>query len=110
MSESVSLRVFMSQKDVHYSGGLVDGARIVSLFGDVGTELMLKLDNLEGLLAAYERIEFLAPVRAGMTVDVTATLVKRGNTSRTIDYEASVDGNPICRARGIAVAKPLPPA
>lgn len=107
MSASANLRVFMSQQDVHYAGGLVDGARVLGLFGDVATALLLENDGVEGLLAAYEEVRFLRPLFAGSTVDVTATLESSGRTSRRIRLEASVAGEPICTATMIGVARPL---
>jgi 3-aminobutyryl-CoA ammonia-lyase len=109
VSDLAELRVFMSQEDVHYAGGLVAGARIVGLFGDAGTALLLVNDGVEGLLACYEEIQFLRPVRAGDTVDVSATLESSGNTSRRIRFEASVAGGTVCTAIAVAVAKPLEP-
>lgn len=97
----------MSQQDVHYSGGLVDGARVLSLFGDAGTALLLEVDGLEGLLAAYEDVQFHRAVFAGDTVEVVARLESSGRTSRRISFVASVDGEPVCTASAIAVAKPL---
>lgn len=105
MVESVTLNVFMSQEDVHYAGGLVAGARILGLFGDAGTALLLENDGVEGLLARYEEVDFLAPVRAGDLVEVTATLESSGRTSRRLAYEAKVRGETVCRGRSIAVAK-----
>jgi len=58
-------RVRMGAHDAHYAGELVDGARMLALFGDVATELFIRLNGDEGLFRAYEAIEFLAPVRAG---------------------------------------------
>ena len=40
-----TIRVRMSAKDAHYGGELVDGAHMVHLFGDVATELLIKLDG-----------------------------------------------------------------
>jgi 3-aminobutyryl-CoA ammonia-lyase len=97
----------MSQEDAHYAGGLVAGARILGLFGDAGTALLLESDGVEGLLATYEEVLFLRPVFAGDTVDVVATLESSGRTSRRIRFAASVAGQPICTARAVAVAKPL---
>jgi 3-aminobutyryl-CoA ammonia-lyase len=107
MASTATLRVFMSQGDVHYAGGLVAGARVMELFGDAGTALLLETDGVEGLLACYEDVQFLRPVFAGDTVDVTATLESRGNTSRRLRFEASIGGESICTATAVAVAKPL---
>ena len=51
------IRVRMSAKDAHYGGELVDGAHMVHLFGDVATELLIKLDGDEGLFCAYDNVE-----------------------------------------------------
>jgi 3-aminobutyryl-CoA ammonia-lyase len=82
------LKVRMSTHDAHYGGNLVDGARVLSLFGDVATELLIRHDGDEGLFRAYSSIEFLAPVYAGDFIEVVAKIVKVGNTSRTMEFEA----------------------
>jgi len=84
----VSLRLRMSAHDAHYAGELVDGARVLALFGDVATELLVRLDGDEGLLRAYENIEFLAPVFAGDYLEVTGELTAVGRSSRKIAFEA----------------------
>jgi 3-aminobutyryl-CoA ammonia-lyase len=58
--ESV-VRLRMSTHDAHYGGDLVDGARILGLFGDVATELLVAFDGDEGLFVAYDSVEFTAP-------------------------------------------------
>ena len=84
----VTLRARMGAHDAHYAGELVDGARILALFGDAATELLIRLDADEGLFRAYETVEFLAPVFAGDYVEVTAELLAVGNTSRRLSFEA----------------------
>ena len=64
------IRVRMSAHDAHYGGHLVDGAKMLQLFGDVGTELSIRLDGDEGLFRAYDKVEFLAPVYAGDFIEV----------------------------------------
>ena len=88
VGDRVELRVRMSQLDAHYGGGLVEGARVLGLFGDAATELLVRLDGDEGLFRAYEAIEFLAPVHAGDYLEITAELVAVGTTSRTMRFEA----------------------
>lgn len=84
----VTLRVRMGAHDAHYAGELVDGARMLALFGDVATELLIRLDGDEGLFRAYENVEFLAPVFSGDYIEATAELVAVGNTSRKMRFEA----------------------
>ena len=83
-----TIRVRMSQLDAHYGGNLVDGARILALFGDAATELCIRHDGDEGLLRAYEAVEVLAPTHAGDFLEVEAEIVKVGNTSRKMRFEA----------------------
>ncbi len=78
----------MSEHDSHYAGGLVDGARMLNLFGDVATELLIRHDGDEGLFRAYDSVEFLAPVYAGDYIEATGTITKVGNTSRKMTFEA----------------------
>ena len=82
------IRLRMSAHDAHYGGNLVDGARMLALFGDVATELLIRLDGDEGLFVAYDKVEFLAPVYAGDYIEAEGRIVKVGNTSRTMEFEA----------------------
>ena len=88
VQQEVMLRVRVSEKDVHYAGGLVNGAWVLSLFGDVATEIAIRYDGDEGLLRAYEKVELLAPLRAGDFIEAVGRIVKVGNTSRTLELEA----------------------
>lgn len=93
MSDSISLpeviiRLRMAGHDAHYAGGLVDGARMLQLFGDVATELLIRLDGDEGLFRAYEMVEFLAPVYAGDYIEAVGRIVQVGKTSRKMEFEA----------------------
>ena len=116
----VQLRLRLSAHDAHYGGGLVDGARVLGLFGDVATELLIRLDGDEGLFRAYESVEFLAPLHAGDFVEVEGEIVKVGKTSRTMSFVARKVVAPrpdlsdsaaellaepviVCRARGTCV-------
>src|SRR5689334_25355661 len=82
------VRVRIGSHDAHYAGQLVDGARILQLFGDVATELLIRQDGDEGLFRAYESVEFLAPLHAGDFVEVEGEIVSLGKTSRKMRFEA----------------------
>lgn len=84
----VSLRLRMSSHDAHYAGELVDGARMLALFGDLATELLIRIDGDEGLFRAYDSVEFLAPVFAGDYIEAIAELTRVGTTSRAMRFEA----------------------
>ncbi len=82
------IRVRLSASDAHYGGQLVNGAHMLSLFGDVATELAILCDGDEGLLVSYENVEFLAPLYAGDFVEVTGRITKLGHTSRRLELQA----------------------
>lgn len=86
--EKVVLRLRMSSHDAHYGGGLVSGSKMLELFGDVATELLIRLDGDEGLFRAYDNVEFLAPVHAGDYLEVEGEITKVGNTSRAMKFSA----------------------
>lgn len=88
MGQRVLVRVRMSQADAHYGGDLVDGAKMLQLFGDVATELLIRCDGDEGLFRAYDEVEFLAPVLAGDFIEAEGEIVEQGNTSRRMRFEA----------------------
>ena len=82
------IRLRMSSHDAHYGGNLVDGARMLQLFGDVATELLIQLDGDEGLFKAYDSVEFMAPVFAGDYIEAEGEIVNVGNSSRKMVFEA----------------------
>jgi 3-aminobutyryl-CoA ammonia-lyase len=82
------IRLRMSSQDAHYGGNLVDGARMLGLFGDVATELLIRNDGDEGLFVAYDNDEFLSPVYAGDYIEAEGEIVSVGNSSRKMVFEA----------------------
>ena len=103
---TVTHRRYVSYSHAHYGGNLVDGAYVLGLFGDVGTELSIRTDGDEGLFASYSDVQFRAPVLAGDVIEVTAAVSRVGRRSREIAFEARVT----CRAdpaRGPSAARVL---
>lgn len=82
------IRLRMSSQDAHYGGNLVDGARMLQLFGDIATELLIQNDGDEGLFRSYDSVDFLAPVYAGDYIEAVGEIVKVGNSSRKMVFEA----------------------
>ena len=82
------LRLRMSLHDAHYAGNLVDGARILNLFGDLATELTIRYDGDEGLLRAYDNVEFFFPVHGGDFIEVIGKITEVGKSSRKMSFEA----------------------
>jgi 3-aminobutyryl-CoA ammonia-lyase len=92
----VTHRRYVPYSHAHYAGNLVDGAYSLGLFGDVATEMCIRTDGDEGLFASYSDVQFLAPVRAGDVLEVSAEVVRVGTRSRTLDFTATV----VARGRG----------
>ncbi|MEW6058442.1 MAG: hotdog domain-containing protein [Bdellovibrionota bacterium] len=88
IGDSVTIRLRMGSHDAHYAGNLVDGARMLQLFGDVATELLIRYDGDEGLFRAYESVEFLAPVYGGDYIEAQGWIIEVGNSSRKMRFEA----------------------
>lgn len=115
------IRLRINAHEAHYAGNLVDGARMLQLFGDVATELLIRSDGDEGLFVAYDQVEFLAPVHAGDYIEAFGRIESMGKTSRKMVFEArkviaavSIPGQPsacdvlpepvvVCRATGTCV-------
>lgn len=112
-SGDVLIRLRISAHEAHYAGELVDGARMLALFGDVATELLIRLDGDEGLFRAYESVEFLAPVRAGDYIEAWGRIVSRGRTSRRMVFEARkviTPEPPAAGGKAVSSARVLPTA
>jgi 3-aminobutyryl-CoA ammonia-lyase len=106
LGRTVTHRRYVPASHAHYGGNLVDGAYVLGLFGDAGTELSIRTDGDEGLLAGYSDVQFRAPVLGGDVIEVTAAVAAVGRRSREVAFEARVT----CRAdpdRGPAAARVL---
>ena len=88
IGEKVIIRVRLSMEDAHYAGELVNGSKMLDFFGDVATELLIRLDGDEGLFRTYNKVDFLAPTYAGDFMEYHGWLEKVGNTSRVMKFEA----------------------
>jgi 3-aminobutyryl-CoA ammonia-lyase len=94
MAAQVGMRVvhrrYVPYSHAHYAGNLVDGAYSLQLFGDVATDLSIRADGDEGLLASYSDVQFHAPVRAGDVLEVGCELVRVGARSRGVELTVHV--------------------
>lgn len=121
-NEKSLIRLRMSSADAHYGGNLVDGARMLQLFGDVATELLIITDGDEGLFLRYDEVEFKAPVYAGDYIEATGWITEKGNSSRKMEFIAKKVVSPrfdvsvsaadfleepivVCKAKGVCVVK-----
>ena len=88
IGEKVVLRYRMSAGDAHYAGELVEGAHIVTAWGDVGTELAIRLIRDDSLFVGYSEVRYTAPVYSGDWMEYSGWIEKVGNTSLTCHFEA----------------------
>ncbi|GAA4734272.1 hypothetical protein GCM10023328_12600 [Modestobacter marinus] len=105
---TVTHRRYVPYAHAHYGGSLVDGAYTLGLFGDVATEVAIRTDGDEGLLAGYSEVSFLAPVQAGDVLEASCEVVRVGRRSRELRCWADV----VARAdpaRGASAAQLLTP-
>jgi 3-aminobutyryl-CoA ammonia-lyase len=103
---TVTHRRYVPYAHAHYGGHLVDGAYTLGLFGDVATEVAIRMDGDEGLLAGYSQVSFLAPVQAGDVLEASCEVVRVGRRSRELRCWAEV----VARAepaRGASAARVL---
>lgn len=82
------IRVRIGKNDANYGKNVVDSSKILKLFKDAATEILIKYDGDEGLFRSYDNIEFLAPVYAGDYIEVSGELISFGTTSRKMNFEA----------------------
>lgn len=105
------IRIRMSEHDAHYAGGLVNGSRMLDLFGDVATELLIRHDGDEGLFVAYDNVEFKAPVYAGDFIEARGKIVQTGKSSRRMEFEAvkvvALDKDPAQDSAASVLAEPV---
>ncbi len=105
---TVTHRRYVPYSHAHYAGNLVDGAYSLACFGDVATEVCIRTDGDEGLFAGYSDVRFLAPVRAGDVLEISARVVRVGRRSRELELTATV----VCRGcpdKGASSAEVLDP-
>ena len=97
------LRVRLGVSDSHYREHLIPAATILRLFADCSTEIGLRESGgREGMLAAaYERANFHLPCLVGDYLEITGTVLSRGNRSRRVEPKAHryVRGTAIARRR-----------
>ncbi len=88
VGEHVVLRMRVSAADAHYAGGLVDSSYIVKAWGDLGTELAIRLFGDEGVFLGYSEIRYTVPVYAGDFMEFVGWIEKVYNTSLVCHFEA----------------------
>ena len=95
------IRLRMSAHDAHYGGDLVDGARMLGLFGDVATELLIRSDGDEGLVRGLRIGRVLGARSRGRFIEAEGRIVRFGKRRAASNSK---------RARSYAPVPISPPA
>jgi 3-aminobutyryl-CoA ammonia-lyase len=103
---TVTHRRYVPYAHAHYGGSLVDGAYTLGLFGDVATEVAIRADGDEGLLAGYSTVSFLAPVQAGDVLEASCEVVRVGRRELRCWAEVVARAEPVRGASAAAVLDP----
>lgn len=96
MTLTVVHRQYIADSHAHYGGGVLSGGFAMECFSDVATEICVRHDSVEGMFAAYESVQFKAPLYAGDIIEIEGALGRVGSRSRDINFELRV----IARRRG----------
>ncbi len=90
MTLTVVHRQYIADSHAHYGGGVLSGGFAMECFSDVATEICVRHDSAEGMFAAYESVQFKAPLYAGDIIEIEGALGRVGSRSRDIDFELRV--------------------
>ena len=79
MNAATSLiRLRIAAHDAHYAGGLVDGAKLLQLFGDVATELLLSLIHISWATRCWSSAVPASRARCACTSRASASVPPGG--------------------------------
>ncbi|TPK73613.1 3-aminobutyryl-CoA ammonia lyase [Mesorhizobium sp. B2-4-15] len=81
------IRLRLSSPDGHYSGALLDQSKMLQIFGDAVTEIMINVDDHEGSLKSLDA-EFVGTLRTGEYLEVGARLTRRQGGLRQFECTA----------------------
>lgn len=83
-----TMRYRMSNRDEFYGGGVVNGARSITLMGDVAERLMAKIFGNCGRCLEATKIRLYEPVYAGDYMEFIAKASKIDDKQATIEVRA----------------------
>ena len=87
-SDTVTMRYRMSDRDVFYGGGVVNGARSITYMGDVAERLMAKLYGNNGKCVRVNRVRLYAPCYAGDYMEFIARVNSVVGKNTTIEVRS----------------------
>ncbi len=81
--ETVTMRYRMSDRDVFYGGGVVNGARSITLMNDAANRLMAKTFGNTGHCTKVKKVRLYVPCFAGDYMEYIAR-IKRTEGNRSL--------------------------
>lgn len=86
--QTVTFRYRMSNRDVFYLGGLINGARNITLMNDTAVRLMAKVFNNTGHCVEVKKIRLYTPSQAGDYMEYIARIKKMEGKRALIEVRA----------------------
>lgn len=87
-NNSVTMRYRMSDRDVFYGGGVVNGARSITLMGDTAERLMAKVFGNTGRCVKAKKIRLYMPCFAGDYMEFIARVKSVDGKKATIEVRS----------------------
>ena len=86
--ESITMRYRMSDRDVFYGGGVVNGARGMTLMEDCAKRLMAKVYQNTGKCTKVKKVRLYEPLFAGDYMEFIAGIKKQEGNKALIEVRA----------------------
>lgn len=86
--ESITMRYRMSDRDVFYGGGVVNGARGMTLMEDCAKRLMAKVYQNTGKCTKVKKVRLYEPLFAGDYLEFIAGIKKQEGKKALIEVRA----------------------
>lgn len=88
LGQTMTMRYRMSDRDVFYGGGVVNGARSITYMSDVAERLMVKLYGKLPRCLAIKRIRLYQPVFAGDYLEFIGKVTETDGAATTIEVRS----------------------
>ena len=89
-TQEETMRYRMSFRDVFYGGGVVNGARNITLMEDLCHRMMAKLYDNQGRCTCVEQVRLYDPIFAGDYIEYKARVLEQdGNFSNPLRFETT---------------------
>jgi 3-aminobutyryl-CoA ammonia-lyase len=86
--ETITMRYRMSDRDVFYGGGVVNGARSITLMNDAANRLMAKVFQNTGHCVEVKKVRLYVPCFAGDYMEYIARVKKIEGKKALIEVRA----------------------